>query len=85
MARDVVSPLLERLVEILFQQFQESPDSRCIVFVETRVLAWALPAYLNENCQLQKVDAFAMQLTGKHAPKQDYGKKLILHIFCLLV
>ena len=84
-ASGVVSPLLEELVEILFQQFQEKTDSRCIVFVETRVLAYVLPTYLNQNFQFKEVDAFAMQLTGKNAPKQEYGNKANSSFFCLSV
>ena len=67
------NPLLEQLRIVLFSQYQNKPDSRCIVFVRTREIANALLKYLSEQNELEAFSLNSKLLTGTNAKRENHG------------
>ncbi|KAI6185105.1 hypothetical protein M3Y99_01960400 [Aphelenchoides fujianensis] len=61
------SPMLQKLIELLTSQFAAKPDSRCLIFLETREICKRLADCLNRNGISQ-----AAFLTGSNSSEQ-YG------------
>ena len=68
------NPLLEKLKEVLTQQYQNKPLSRCIIFVRTRPIAKVLINYLGEQSLLSPFSLNAKFLTGTNAKAEHFGE-----------
>ena len=76
---DEGNPLLDALTEKLCSEFEEKPNSRCIIFVKTRAIARALLTYLTEQRKLKKYQLNPKQMTGAAAHRENFGESFAVY------
>ena len=69
------NPKLEKLKQVILENYSKNQDARIIVFVKTRELTVALENWMEETPELKELKA--KKLTGSNAPAVKGGMRYI--------
>nr|CAB3237940.1 probable ATP-dependent RNA helicase DHX58 [Phallusia mammillata] len=73
LAQNTPSPLLQKLIESIHQNFSSNPNSRCIIFARTRDIATSLVTCLADSQPLMEFNLNPDYLTGSGAKNSQGG------------